>query len=217
MMEGRRPLRTRDSRWADALARMLLRAGFTPNQISVLSVVFAALAAACLLLIASGTEPVPLFWLLAAAGMQLRLVCNLMDGMLAVEGGLKTPDGDLFNEFPDRLSDPLILATLGYAGGDELSRLLGWSCATGSLLTAAVRLHGATLLGRHDFRGPMAKPQRMALATAACLASALLAATASTARPVPWILGVMLAGIAVTLGRRLAAISRALREGHPRP
>jgi len=146
----------------------------------------------------------------AAAGIQGRLICNLMDGMLAVEGGLKTADGELYNEFPDRLSDPLILVTLGYAGGDANSILLGWLCATGSLLTAAVRLQGAAIAGTHDFSGPMAKPHRMALATGACLFMAVVEATHSTIRPLPWILGIMTLGITITVIRRLVRLSRTL-------
>jgi phosphatidylglycerophosphate synthase len=176
----------------------------------VFSTVFAAGAAAALFWIAKGETRDWLFALLAAVGIQLRLICNLMDGMLAVEGGLKTPDGDLYNEFPDRLSDPLILAALGYAGGDETCRLLGWLCATGALLTAAVRLHGASLTGKHDFCGPMAKPQRMALATVACLLLAAFDGADLTLPVLPWILGLMAAGTGITVIRRLVRLSRSL-------
>ena len=54
--------------------------------------------------------------------MQLRLLCNMMDGLVAVEGGLKSKAGDLFNEAPDRIED-VILLVLGNAdariGHDE--------------------------------------------------------------------------------------------------
>ena len=52
-----------------------------------------------------------------AACVQLRLLCNLLDGMVAIEGGKSTPTGALFNEIPDRLADALFLVPLGYAGG----------------------------------------------------------------------------------------------------
>lgn len=210
---ARRPLRTRGSRWAGRLSAGLLRAGFRPNQISVLSVVFASGAAVCYGCIASGVGPAAVWWLLGAVGIQLRLLCNLMDGMLAVEGGLRTPDGDLYNEFPDRISDVLILVSIGYAAGGEVAPTLGWICAVGALMTAAVRLHGASLTGRHDFRGPMAKPQRMALATVASLLMAVVVAMEWKIRPLPPILGAMAAGIAFTVVRRLIALSRELRRG----
>ncbi len=212
MITSRRPLRTRDSRWAGRLSRRLVRIGLTPNQISVLSVVFAAVAALSLYCVTWENSYAPLFWILAAIGIQLRLLCNLMDGMLAVEGGLKTPDGDLYNEFPDRLSDPLILVALGHAGGDETIQLLGWLCATGALLTAAIRLHGASLTGVHDFSGPMAKPQRMALATLACLVMAAMDYLGLSMNVLPWLVGLMTAGILVTILRRLRFLSRNLRD-----
>lgn len=177
-----------------------------------MSVVFAAGSAACLWAIINGSGSLVLLWVLAAVGIQLRLVCNLMDGMLAVEGSLKSPDGDLYNEFPDRLSDTIIIATLGYAAGGDSGIAPGWLCAAGALMTAAVRMHGASLTGKHDFRGPMAKPHRMALVTAGCLIMAVLAGIETEVAVLPWILWLMVAGIVVTLFRRLRALSRNLHE-----
>ena len=211
-VNARRPLKIRSAHWARALLRGLLRMGIRPNQVSVMSVVFAAGSAACLLAIPYPGPSPALLGLLAAVGIQLRLLCNLMDGMLAMEGSLKSPNGDLYNEFPDRISDTLILAALGYTGGSDLCILLGWLGASGSLMTAAVRMHGASLTGIHDFRGPMAKPHRMALATSGCLVMSLLALLGSTVNVMPWLLGLMVAGIVGTLYRRLGALSRNLHN-----
>jgi len=218
-LAARRPIKTRSARWAAALSRALLRLGLSPNQVSVLSAVFAAAAAGAILW--SAREGAPAWawagWLAAAAGIQLRLLCNLMDGMMAVEGGRRTPDGDLYNEFPDRVSDVLVLAALGQAAGTAWGAALGWLCACGALATACLRMHGASLLGDHDFRGPMAKPQRMALATAACLTMAVLAASGTAVQPLPYLLAAMLAGVVLTAARRLAALSRALRQAESEP
>jgi len=46
-----------------------------------------------------------LFLILAAVMIQGRLICNLLDGMVAVEGGMSSPAGPVFNELPDRISD----------------------------------------------------------------------------------------------------------------
>jgi len=205
-LAGRRPLKTRSSRWAQSLARALLRLGLTPNQVSVLSVVFALGALASFLCATHSAW----LWLVAALGIQLRLLCNLMDGMLALEGGLKSANGDLFNEFPDRLADTFILAGLGFAGGTELSGMLGWIAACGALMTACVRMHGASLTGVHDFSGPMAKPHRMALATLACLLS-LGTDWLDTGWPIVTIaLALTVLGVAFTLVRRLTTLSAAL-------
>src|SRR5439155_982956 len=104
------------------------------------------------------------------------LLCNLLDGMVAIEGGLQSKSGDVFNEVPDRVSDALILVGAGYATAPALG--LAWAGALGSaaallaVLTAYVRALGAALGTGQDFRGPMAKPHRMAALTAACLAGA---------------------------------------------
>ncbi len=152
------------------------------------------------------------WWFVAAVAIQLRLVCNLMDGLVAVEGGRRTPDGDLYNEFPDRVSDTLILAAAGYAApACAWSVGLGWAAAVGALTTACVRMHGASLTGYHDFRGPMAKPQRMATMTAACLVLAVASWVGEPPPLIPYALGLVVVGTAVTAGRRLVGISRRLR------
>ena len=106
----------------------------------------------------------------------------MLDGMLAVEGGLKTPTGDIYNELPDRLADLLILVGAGYAIGDVAwGPELGWAAATTALLTAYVRTLGAAAGASHHFVGPMAKPRRMHVLIAACLLSAV-----ETAVGWPW-------------------------------
>ncbi len=205
---ARRPLKSRATGWARAMSAWLARAGVAPNTISVFSVVFSAAAAALLLTVGIGGAPTP--WLvLAAALIQARLLCNLMDGMVAIEGGRKTPVGDLYNEFPDRVADVIILAALGFcAASQPLGIHLGWLAAALAVMTACVRMHGASLTGgHHDFRGPMAKPQRMALATGACIAAAVLPSLLDW---MFWALLLMVAGEAVTVTRRLLAIAATL-------
>jgi phosphatidylglycerophosphate synthase len=207
-LASRRPLKSRSSSWASAASRALLKAGVKPNQVSVMSVVFAAGGAAGLLLV-----PWPwLAWALCAAGIQLRLLCNLMDGMLAVEGGLRSPNGDLYNEFPDRLADVAVLAAMGLAAGTRAAEILGWTAACGALCTAWIRSHGSSLTGRHDFRGPMAKQHRMALATALCVIAAVLNGSPHTATVLLSGLALMNAGLVLTVVRRMTVLSQALKE-----
>jgi len=98
--ENRRPLKVRDANLAQRFAKWLSQQSVTPNQISIASVGFAMLAAACLLALphAHGAAA----WALplaAAALIQCRLLCNLFDGMVAVEGGKGTAAGELFRVF----------------------------------------------------------------------------------------------------------------------
>ena len=128
----------------------------------------ALLGVAALLLLAD-----PFGKLLCAAAIVLRLLCNMFDGMVAVEGGKGSPAGALFNEIPDRLADSLFLVALGYVA---MLPWLGWLCALLAALTAYIRVLGGSLGLAQDFRGPMAKPHRMWLLVATLALAALVPA-----------------------------------------
>jgi phosphatidylglycerophosphate synthase len=159
---ARRPLASRQSHWARTGAAWLAAHRVAPNHISMASIGFAALSGVCFWM--SRQSP---WWLLgAAACIQLRLICNLMDGMVAIEGGLKSRTGDVFNDLPDRFADLLILVPPGYAAGYPD---LGWCAGAFAVFTAYVRTLGGALQLKQDFVGPMAKQQRMAVLTVAAL------------------------------------------------
>ncbi|MEZ6069699.1 MAG: CDP-alcohol phosphatidyltransferase family protein [Pirellulales bacterium] len=172
---NRRPLKVRDAQFSQRFARWLSGRRVTPNQISLASVVFAALAAACLLATPHVDDAVAVVLpILAAAFIQCRLLCNLFDGMVAIEGGKSTPAGELYNDVPDRIADPLVLVAAGYATTVvSWSAALGWAAGLGAVMTAYVRTLGVAIGAPADFRGPMAKQHRMALMTAACVATGL--------------------------------------------
>lgn len=157
---NRRPIAARDSGWARSFASSLARSGVSPNTISLASMVFAALGAWGMFMAA------PFGYLIAVLGVQLRLVCNLLDGMVAIEGGRKSPVGDLYNEVPDRVADSVLLVAMGYASGDLW---VGWAAALLAALTAYVRVLGGALRQQQSFRGPMAKQHRMAVLTGGLL------------------------------------------------
>ena len=149
------------------LASRLANAGWTPNQISVVGVCAALLAG-----IAFGlTSVVPgwarLWFLFGAVLVQVRLLANMLDGMVAVETGQASPVGELYNEVPDRISDTLILVGLGYAAGGSVT--LGWAAAVAAVFTAYVRAQAAVAGAPQEFCGPMAKPHRMFLITVAAI------------------------------------------------
>lgn len=204
---ARRPLRVRSSSWAQSASRALAAAGLSPNQISVASVFFAGLAAICLWGLSQAPEQQ--VWLLAGAvlGIQLRLLCNLFDGMVAVEGGRKTPAGELFNDMPDRIADPLILVCAGYGVGWEV---LGWAAGLGAVLTAYVRMLAAASGAPMDFRGPMAKQHRMALLTLACLLAMVEPLWGWSGQCLQTALAVIALGCVITVLRRLVRAYRFL-------
>ena len=171
-LASRRSIKSRNTRWAHALAGWLASSGLTPNTISLLSVLFAAGAMICFIIAGDQTSTGGILtaWLGALIFIQLRLLSNLMDGMVAVEGGKGSPVGAIYNDAPDRVADVLILVGAGYSGAGDPGVVklfqvipMGWCCAVTSVWTAYIRVLGASLTGKHDFRGPMAKQHRMAM------------------------------------------------------
>lgn len=198
---ARRPLTSRDTAWAKALAGALVRMKASPNAISVAGMVVATVGAAGLLTLRCGCLPPFVALLLGIAGIQLRLLCNLLDGMVAVEGGLKGKAGDLFNEAPDRYADIVLLVAVGYGLG---LTWLGWCAGAASVLTAYIRALGASLGQGQDYCGPCAKPHRMFLLTVGC-------AGAMFYRPVlEWALWLITVGTFLTAARRVVRLYRRL-------
>ncbi len=206
---GRRPLASRNTVWAQALARRMAATRITPNQISMAGMGFAALAGLCFWCAGHSDGALRIILLsLAAAGCQLRLICNLLDGMVAIEAGKQTPDGAFWNEFPDRVSDILILVGIG-AGLGLAS--LGWAAACMAVLTAYTRELGRAVGAPADYRGPMAKPHRMAVVTLGALLSIFDPLWAGQGRVLTVVLWVVVLGAAATVLRRSLRLIRYLK------
>ena len=215
-LDNRRPLKSRSSAWAGRLSARLGKAGVSPNGISAVSVGFAALGGALFML--SGTAE---GWgraaalVMAVACIQLRLLCNLLDGMVAVEQRLATPTGPIWNELPDRFADVFFLVGAGYgaqAAGFQAGVALGWIAAALALLTAYVRELGRGLGLPADFGGPMAKPQRMFALSITSLAAAVEPLWGWNGEILLIGLGAIAAGTLVTVWRRTIRLGQALRK-----
>lgn len=192
MASDRRPLKSRSWPAMHSLAAALARLGVSPNQVSIAGMLFGIAAGLCLAATSIDTwgpaiglnldHPIApphgfaatwlgrALFLAAAAFIQLRLLCNLIDGMVAIEGGKQTRVGVLYNELPDRVSDAATLVGAGYAAMSE--PVLGWLAALLAVMTAYIRAVGKAEGTGNDFCGPMAKPHRMAVMTLACVLSA---------------------------------------------
>ncbi|MEZ8130053.1 CDP-alcohol phosphatidyltransferase family protein [Enterovibrio norvegicus] len=217
---SRRPLAVRKNARVHQIAKWLNERNITPNQISLMSIVFAALGFAAMLGYHFFASSVLL--LVTALCIQSRLLCNLFDGMVAIEGGKSTASGELFNDVPDRIADPLFIIGVGFATQHESGMYLAWACALVAVLTAYIRVLGVSMGTKADFRGPMAKQHRMALLTGALVVLFLQNLTGFfTVLPVNIIelaLVVMLLGSLVTCWRRLVFIYQdvkgtALKDG----
>lgn len=218
---NRRPLKTRSWAFFGRVAARLAGAGVSPDAISIASIVFGVLACAAFV----GTDRLAsaegvsvgerLLWLAAGVFIQLRLIANLLDGMVAIEGGKKSPVGPLYNEVPDRVADAAILLGAGWAAGGDPR----WGAAATivAVFVAYVRAMGTTVGVGQVFLGPMAKPHRMALLTAVCVACVFVPAawrpeTTGGLGLMAWALVIVTVGGLATAARRLSVISRRLRE-----
>ena len=157
-------------------------------------------------------------WLAAATGIQLRLLANMLDGMVAIASGKASALGEVYNEVPDRVSDAAILIGAGYAAGGIPT--LGYLAALVAVSTAYVRAVGKTAGASNLFVGPMAKPHRMFVMT---MVAVFMAGLPRAWQPA-WGshhagldslgLGFIIVGGLVTVVRRLALIVRHLRKAN---
>jgi phosphatidylglycerophosphate synthase len=211
----RRPLASRDKAASKRLASWLARHGVRPNTISVAGMV-AGVLAGCAFAATGLLEPQWFFVLLAAGLIQLRLLANMLDGMVAVQTQQASPVGELFNEVPDRVSDAAILIGAGYASG--AAPQLGYLAACVALFVAYVRAEGKVAGAPQEYCGPMAKPQRMFVLTVAATVCAVLPPAWRSAPDFP-VFSIMNAALALvvvgglwTAVRRLGRIADKLRR-----
>src|SRR6266568_5766721 len=210
----RRPIATRNRKWAQSATAWLASRNVSPNVISIAGM--CACIAAGIALSLTSIADYRVLWLIAALGAQLRLTANMLDGMVALASGRASKTGELYNEVPDRVSDAAVFIGSGFAFGGN--PMLGYIATILSIFTAYIRAAGKMAGAPNEFCGPMAKQHRMFVITLICLYSAAV--------PRAWQIfhfgnlevGVMsfglaliIAGCLITIVHRLNRIARALR------
>jgi len=210
----RRPIATRNLKWAQSATAWLAARNVSPNAISIAGM--CACIAAGLALGVTSVECNRVLWLIAAIGVQLRLTANMLDGMVALASGRDSKVGELYNEVPDRVSDAAVFIGAGYASGGNLA--LGYIATILAIFTAYIRAAGKIAGAPNEFCGPMAKQHRMLAITVACLYSVVVPRSWQIFRLYDFDVGVMslaltviIAGCLVTVVRRLQRTTRALR------
>lgn len=198
----RRPIASRNTAVAAWAARRLAAARVSPNAISVAGMIAAMVGGGLFAATSHWPDAARWLWLGGALCMQLRLIANLLDGMVAIERRVASPVGELFNEVPDRISDAAAFIGLGYAVGGNAT--WGLLAALAAVFTAYVRAMARVAGAPQDYCGPMAKPQRMLVAT--------LVGVYCAAAPMAWQPEVATIGlIVITLGSVLTALRRLAR------
>jgi phosphatidylglycerophosphate synthase len=203
----RRPLKVRSLTIVQSLAKKLAHFGISPNKVSLAGLAAAIAGFICLWGAARGWPFEWFFVLLAAVFVQVRLLCNLLDGILAIEFDRREKAGDIYNEIPDRFEDTLFLVGAGYVAG---SAELGWMAAVLAVFTAYVRTFGASLGQSQDYGGPCARSQRMGILTAGLLATVILYFAKVDLNVLKITLWIIVAGSALTAFLRLGRLYRLL-------
>lgn len=153
--DSRRPIPNMFRATANAAVRFCAKHDIHPDTVSYASVVAAFIAAACFYF--SGRQP----WMLLAGPVfcYVRLWCNMLDGMVALETGKASTRGEVINELPDRVSDVVIFIGVAHSGLCMVE--LGYWAAILSVMTAYVGTLGQAVGAGRTFNGVMAKPYRM--------------------------------------------------------
>jgi len=210
----RRPIATRNRKWAQATTTWLAARNVSPNTISI-----AGMCACIVAGIALGVTSIAdyrILWLIAALGAQLRLTANMLDGMVALASGRTSRVGELYNEVPDRISDAAVFIGAGFAWGGNIA--LGYIATILAIFTAYVRAAGKIAGAPNEFCGPMAKQHRMLVVTLICLYSAvtprswqIISFNDSQIGLMTLGLAVIILGCVITVFRRVSRIGRALK------
>jgi phosphatidylglycerophosphate synthase len=214
----RRPLASRDRAASKVAAHWLAMHGASPNAISLAGIIAGLGVGAALAATAMFASPVlsRLCFAAAAVLIQLRLLANMLDGMVAIETGKASPTGALYNEVPDRISDAAMFIGAGYGLGGQPP--LGYLAAWLAVFLAYLRAQGKVAGAHQEFCGPMAKPQRAFVMTLLALYCAVAPAAwqgdllVNGWGPVAWVLMLVVVGEVWTAGRRLRRIARRLQE-----
>ena len=139
----------------DAIARVLVRLGFSPSGLTVIGVLVACVAAA---LIAQE--------MLAVGGVVMLIagVFDMFDGAVARMTNRATKFGALFDSVMDRVSEAVVLLGLLWfylEDGEQLGAMLVYVSIVGSTLVSYVRAR-AEGLGIECKGGLMQRPERVA-------------------------------------------------------
>jgi phosphatidylglycerophosphate synthase len=210
----RRPIATRNRKWAQVATAWLASRNVSPNAISIAGM--CACIVAGIGLGATSITDYRILWLIAALGAQLRLTANMLDGMVAIASSRTSKTGELYNEVPDRISDAAVFIGAGFAWGGNVT--LGYIATILAIFTAYVRAAGKIAGAPNEFCGPMAKQHRMLVITLICVYAAITPRSWQMIAFNDLRIGLMtlglvviVAGCVITVIRRVARIANALK------
>jgi phosphatidylglycerophosphate synthase len=207
----RRPIATRNRKWAQATTAWLASRNVSPNAISIAGMCACIVAGIALAM--TSIADYRILWLIAALGAQLRLTANMLDGMVAIASRRTSKTGELYNEVPDRVSDAAVFIGAGFAWGGNVT--LGYIATILAIFTAYVRAAGKIAGAPNEFCGPMAKQHRMLVITLICVYAVITPRSWQIITFNDWHIGLMTLGlVAIVVGCVITVIRRVGRIAH---
>ena len=175
------------------------------DALTVAAVPVAALGGACLAL----SDPIPALLPCVPILAAIRLILNLLDGLVARRTGTTHAMGELLNELGDRVADTLFIGGLCFV--TAVGSLLALSAVIAALLASYVGITARAMGVSRQYGGVMSKPGRMiTLAIAAPLA--FVVADRWPLVAAAWII---LLGSVITLAQRVRTTRRAVQHQEP--
>ena len=184
----------------------VVRAGVTPNQLTLLALVGSFAVGAWLLWSPAGS----LALLVLPVWLLTRMALNAMDGMAAREHGMTSRAGGALNEVGDVLSDLALYLPLAVQAPQ--AALAVYALALGATLTEFCGVLGPSLGASRRYDGPMGKSDRALLLGLMALAGGLFPATLAWWPALLWAAAVL---TLLTCWNRVAAALREAEGNRP--
>ncbi|MGA9098209.1 MAG: CDP-alcohol phosphatidyltransferase family protein [Methanotrichaceae archaeon] len=165
-------LRNKSKAVAEPFAAVAQEAGITPNQLSVLSLIF-GVASAVFYYLSSFSSSKGIILFMAALMVLLNALTDMVDGALARMTGSADQKGDLLDHVIDRYADILILSGIVFAGYAPWP--VGFLAVAGVLLTSYIGTQAQAInLGRY-YGGMMGRADRLTAIIVTTFANAIYA------------------------------------------
>lgn len=188
----------------DPLAALAEKSGASPNHLSVLSLVFAVIAAAFYILSASNIK----LLYLAALMVLLNAILDTADGALARRIGKANPKGDFLDHVIDRYSDMFFLGGIIFAGYAPWP--VGLLAVIGVFLTSYIGTQAQALqLGRY-YGGMMGRADRLTLIFLATIGNAVYSDDVAGLPILGWVLAATMISSHITSLQRFIHIWKKL-------
>lgn len=139
------------------MAGLLIKHKIHPDMINVLGLISSLLMSMSLLY----SKIIPSFYWVLPVGAFIRTLFNALDGMVARGLNLSSPMGEVKNEFLDRLSDIVILLSLGISNHGNTKLVL--VALPLILLGSYLGILGKACGGKRVYAGILGKADRMIL------------------------------------------------------